>query len=54
MSFKQPSRELEVIILVSSSTLELMSCVMNLKFNINSQPSTLYNQIALLKGRIEP
>ena len=34
-------------------TLELMSCVMNLKLDINSRPSTLHNQMALLRGRIE-
>jgi hypothetical protein len=38
---------------VSSRTLELMSCVMNLELDINSWPSTLHNQIALLRGRIE-
>ena len=50
---KQPSRELEVTMVVSSRTLELMSCVMNLKLDINSRPSTLHNQMALLRGRIE-
>ena len=34
-------------------TLELMSCVMILELDINSQPSTLHNQMALLRGRIE-
>ena len=53
MSLKQPSRELEVTMVVSSRTLELMSCVMNLKLDINSRPSTLHNQMALLRGRIE-
>ena len=38
---------------VSSRTLELMSCVMNLELDINSRPSTLHNQMALLRGRIE-
>ena len=33
--------------------LELMSCVMNLELDINSHPSTLHNQMALLRGRIE-
>ena len=37
----QPLRELEVTMVVSSRTLELMSCVMNLELGINSQPSTL-------------
>ena len=53
MSFKQPSRELEVTMVVSLRTLELMSCVMNLELDINSRPSTLHNQMALLRGRIE-
>jgi hypothetical protein len=39
---------------VSSSILELMSYVMNLELDINSQPSTLHNQMALLGGKIEP
>ena len=30
-----------------------MSCVMNLELDINSRPSTLHNQMALLRGRIE-
>ena len=34
-------------------TLELMSCVMNLELDINSRPSTLHNQMALLRERIE-
>jgi hypothetical protein len=38
---------------VSSRTLELMSCVMILELDINSQPSTLHNQMTLLRGRIE-
>jgi hypothetical protein len=38
---------------VSLRTLELMSCVMNLELDINSRPSTLHNQIALLRERIE-
>jgi hypothetical protein len=38
---------------VSSRTLELMSCVMNLVLDINSRPSTLQNKIALLRQRIE-
>ena len=53
MSLKQPSRELEVTMVVSSRTLELMSYVMNLELDINSWPSTLLNQMALLRGRIE-
>ena len=53
MNLKQPSRELEVTIVVSSRTLELMSYVMNLELDINSRPSTLHNQMALLRGRIE-
>ena len=36
-----------------SRTLELMSYVMNLELDINSRPSTLYNQMALLRERIE-
>ena len=48
------SRKLEVTMEVSSKTLELMSCVMNLKLDINSRPNTLHNQIALLRGKIEP
>ena len=32
---------------------ELMSCVMNLELDINSWPSTLHNQTAQLKERIE-
>ena len=51
MSLKQPSRELEVTMVVSSRTLELMSCVMNLELDINSWLSTLHNQMALLRGR---
>jgi hypothetical protein len=44
MSLNQPSRELEVTMVVSSRTLELMSYVMNLELDINSRSSTLYNQ----------
>ena len=33
--------------------LELMSFVMSLELDINSRPSTLHNQMALLRGRIE-
>ena len=54
MNLKQPSRGLEVTMVVNSRTLELMSCVMNLELDINSRPSTLHNQMALLRGRIEP
>ena len=43
----------EVTMVVSSRTLELMSYVMNLELDINSQPSTLHNQMALLRQRIE-
>jgi hypothetical protein len=39
---------------VSSRTQELMSYVMNLELDINSRPSTLHNQMALLGERIEP
>ena len=53
MSLKQPSRELEVTMVVSSRTLELMSCVMNLELDINFWPSTLHNQMVLLRGRME-
>jgi hypothetical protein len=53
MSLKQPSRELEMIMVVSSRTLELMSCVMILELDINSRPSILHNQMVLLRGRIE-
>ena len=53
MSLKQPSRELEVTMVVSSRTLELMNCVMNLELDINSRPSTLHNQMILLRERIE-
>jgi hypothetical protein len=38
---------------VSSRTLELMCCVMTLELDINSWPSTLHNQMTLLRGRIE-
>jgi hypothetical protein len=38
---------------VSSRKQKLMSCVMNLKLDINSRPSTLHNQMALLRRRIE-
>ena len=38
---------------VSSRTLEVMSCVMNLELDINSRSSTLHNQMALLRGKIE-
>ena len=51
MSFKQPSRELEMTMVVSLRTLELMSCVMNLELDINSRPSTLHNQMSLLRGK---
>ena len=44
---------LQVTMVVSLRILELMSCVMNLELDINSQPSTLHNQMALLRGRIE-
>jgi hypothetical protein len=53
MSLKRPSRELEVTMVVNSRTLELMSFVMTLELDINSWPSTLYNQMALLRERIE-
>jgi hypothetical protein len=53
MSLKQQSRELEVTMVVSSRILELMSYVMTLELDINSRPSTLHNQMALLRGRIE-
>ena len=53
MSWKQPSRELEVAMEASSRTPELMSCVMILELDINSRPSTLHNQMALLRERIE-
>ena len=53
MSLKQPLRELEVTMVVSSRTLELMSCVMILELDINSRPSTLHNQMVLLRRRIE-
>ena len=52
MSLKQPSKELEVTMIVSSRTLKLMSCMMNLELDINSRPSTLHNQMALLRGKI--
>jgi hypothetical protein len=54
MSLKQPSRELKVTMVVSSRIQELMSCVMTLELDINSCPSTLNNQMTLLRGRIEP
>ena len=54
MSLKQLSRELEVTMVVSSRTQEFMSCVMNLELDINCQPNILCNQMALLRGRIEP
>ena len=54
MSLKPQSRKLEVTMVVNSRTLELMSCVMNLELDINSQPSTLHNPMAKLKERIEP
>ena len=41
----QPLRELEVTMVVSSRTLELMSYVINLELDINSQPSILLNQM---------
>ena len=44
--FETPSRELEVTIVVSSRTQELMICVMNLELDINSRPSTLLNPMA--------
>jgi hypothetical protein len=50
---KQPSRELEVTMVVSLRTQELMSCEMILELDINSQPRTLHNQMALLKERIK-
>jgi hypothetical protein len=53
MNLKQPSRELEVTMVVSSRTLELICCVMNLELDINSEPSTLHNQMALLRERIK-
>ena len=53
MSLKQPSRELEVTMVVSSRIQELMSYVINLELDINFWPSTLHNQMALLRGRIE-
>jgi hypothetical protein len=53
MSLKQPSRELEVTMAVNSRTLELMSYVMNLELDINTRPSTLHNQMTLLRGKIE-
>ena len=52
--FETTIKRVEVTMVVSSRTQELMSCVMNLELDINSRPSTLYNQMALLRGRIEP
>ena len=54
MILKQPSRELEVTMVASLRTQELMSCVMILGLDINSRSSTLDNQMALLRGKIEP
>ena len=51
MSLKEPSRELEVTMVVSSRTLELMSYVMNLELDIHSRSSTLHNQMALLREK---
>ena len=53
MNLKQPSRELEVTMVVSLRTLELMSYVMNLELDINSRSCILHNQMTLLRGRIE-
>ena len=53
MSLKQPSRKLGVTMVMSSRTQELMSCVMTLELDINSRPSTLHNQMVLLRERIE-
>ena len=52
MSLKQPSRGLEVTMVVSSRTQELMSYVMALELDINSRRSTFLNQMALLRGKI--
>ena len=45
MSLKQPSRELEVIMVMSSRILELMSCVMNYELDTNSRPSILHGHV---------
>jgi hypothetical protein len=46
-------RRLEVIMALSSRTLELKIIVMKRESNMNFQPSTLCSKMQLLKGRIE-
>jgi hypothetical protein len=46
------SKRLEVIIALSSRTLELNIIVIKRESNMNFQPSTLRNKMELLKGRI--
>ena len=53
MTLKQPLKKLEVTMVVSLRTQELMCCMMTLELDINSRPSTLHNQMALLRERIE-
>ena len=51
--FETTIKRIRSDMVVSSRTLELMSCVMNLELDINSRPSTHLNQMALLRERIE-
>jgi hypothetical protein len=46
------SKRLEVIIALSSRTLELNIIVIKRESNMNFQPSALRNKMELLKGRI--
>ena len=51
MSLKQPSRELEVTMVVSSRILELISYAMSLELDINSCPSTLQQSNGLIERK---
>jgi hypothetical protein len=52
MNLNSKSRRLEVIMALSSRTIELKIIVMKRESNMNFQPSILRNKIELLKGRI--
>ena len=51
--FETTIKRVEVTMVVSSRTQELLSYVMTLELDINSRPSTLHNHMPLLRGRIK-
>ena len=51
--FETTIKKVRVTMEVNSRIQELMSYMMSLALGINSRPSTLHNQMVLLRGRIE-